>query len=143
MNEMIDILLIENSPHDAELIRKALRKENVFNKVLHVENGEDALEYICATGKYVNRNNLERPMLILLDMDLLNGLEILKKIKSDKRAKIIPVVVLTSSKEDNDIIESHKLDMISYIIKPLEFKTFAKVVSKAGLYWLLISKTPE
>jgi len=145
MNEKIDIMLIEDNPHDAELTIRALREENIINKLLHVENEEDALEYIFATGKYADRNTLELPMLILLDLQThkLNGLEVLKRIKSDERTKIIPVVVLTSSKEDNDIIESYRLDMTSCIIKPVEFKTFAKAVSKAGLYWLLINKTPE
>src|SRR3989337_397453 len=135
MNERNDILLVEDSPSDAELTIWALRENNI-NGLLHLKNGEEALEYIFATGKYVDRNIDDLPKLILLDLKMpkINGLEVLKKIKSDERTKIIPVVLLTSSKEDNDILDSYKLGVNSYIVKPVEFENFVKAVSNVGLY---------
>ncbi|HKZ68198.1 MAG TPA: response regulator [Chitinophagaceae bacterium] len=143
MNERNDILLVEDSPSDAELTIWALRENNI-NGLLHLKNGEEALEYIFATGKYVDRNIDDLPKLILLDLKMpkINGLEVLKKIKSDERTKIIPVVLLTSSKEDNDILDSYKLGVNSYIVKPVEFENFVKAVSNVGLYWLLINQSP-
>ena len=145
MNEKIDIILVEDNPGDAELTIRALRKNKIINKLLHLEDGEDALEYIFATGKYADRNIYEMPKVILLDLKMpkISGLEVLKKIKSDERTKIIPVVLLTSSKEDNDIIESYKLGVNSYIVKPVEFKNFATAISDVGLYWLLINQLPN
>lgn len=144
MNEKVDIILVEDNPSDAELTIRALRKNNIINKLLHLENGEDALEYIFATGKYADRNIYEMPKVILLDLKMpkISGLQVLKKIKSDERTKIIPVVLLTSSKEDNDIIESYRLGVNSYIVKPVEFNHFAKAVANVGSYWLLINHPP-
>lgn len=145
MHQKIDILLVEDNPSDAELTIRALRKNNIINALLHLQNGEEALEYIFATGKYTGRNIDEIPKIILLDLKMpkIDGLEVLKKIKSDERTKIIPVVLLTSSKEDKDIIDSYKLGVNSYIVKPVDFGNFVKAVSDLGLYWLLVNQPPK
>jgi two-component system response regulator len=145
MYEKIDILLVEDNPSDAELTIRALKKNKIISTLLHLQNGEDALEYIFATGKYSERNICETPKIILLDLKMpkIDGHEVLKKIKSDERTKIIPVVLLTSSKEDKDIVISYRLGVNSYIVKPLEFGNFVKAVSNLGLYWLLTNQVPE
>lgn len=145
MYEKIDILLVEDNPSDAELTIKALRRNKIINALLHLQDGEDALDYIFATGKYSDRNIDDIPKIILLDLKMpkIDGLEVLKKIKSDQRTKIIPVVLLTSSNEDKDIIDSYKLGVNSYIVKPVEFENFVKAVSDVGLYWLLVNQPPK
>jgi two-component system response regulator len=145
MYEKIDVLLVEDNPSDAELTIKALRKNKIINALLHLQDGEDALEYIFATGKYADRNMGDIPKIILLDLKMpkVDGLEVLTKIKSDQRTKIIPVVLLTSSKEEKDIVNSYKLGVNSYIVKPVEFDTFVKAVSDLGLYWLLVNQPPK
>lgn len=145
MHQKIDILLIEDNPSDAELTIRALRKNKIINALLHLHNGEDALEYIFGTGKYTGRNVEEVPKIILLDLKMpkIDGLEVLKKIKSDERTKIIPVVLLTSSKENKDIIDSYRLGVNSYIVKPVDFEDFVKAVSDVGLYWLTMNQPPE
>lgn len=145
MYEKIDVLLVEDNASDAELTIRALRKNKIIGSLLHLQDGEDALEYIFATGKYSKRNICETPKIILLDLKMpkIDGLEVLKKIKSDERTKIIPVVLLTSSKEDRDIVVSYRLGVNSYIVKPLGFENFVKAVSDIGLYWLLINQLPE
>lgn len=145
MYEKIDVLLVEDNASDAELTIRALRKNKIISSLLHLQDGEDALEYIFATGKYSNRNIYETPKVILLDLKMpkLDGLEVLKKIKSDERTKTIPVVLLTSSKEDKDIVVSYRLGVNSYIVKPLGFENFVKAVADLGLYWLLINQLPE
>ena len=145
MYEKIDVLLVEDNPSDAELTIKALRKNKIINALLHLQDGEDALDYIFATGKYADRNMGDIPKIILLDLKMpkVDGLEVLTKIKSDQRTKIIPVVLLTSSKEERDIVNSYKLGVNSYIVKPVEFDTFVKAVSDLGLYWLLVNQPPK
>ena len=145
MYEKIDVLLVEDNPSDAELTIKALRKNKIINALLHLQDGEDALDYIFATGKYADRNMGDIPKIILLDLKMpkIDGLEVLTKIKSDQRTKIIPVVLLTSSKEEKDIVNSYKLGVNSYIVKPVEFDTFVKAVSDLGLYWLLVNQPPK
>jgi two-component system response regulator len=145
MNEKTDILLVEDNASDAELTIRALKKNNILNSLLHLQDGEEALEYIFATGRYTGRNIDEIPKIILLDIKMpkLSGLEVLKKLKSDEKTKIIPVILLTSSKEENDIIDSYKLGVNSYIVKPVEFENFVKAVSEIGSYWLLINQSPK
>jgi CheY-like chemotaxis protein len=145
MYEKIDVLLVEDNPSDAELTIKALRKNKIINALLHLQDGEDALDYIFATGKYADRNMDDIPKIILLDLKMpkVDGLEVLTKLKSDQRTKIIPVVLLTSSKEEKDIVNSYKLGVNSYIVKPVEFDTFVKAVSDVGLYWLLVNQPPK
>lgn len=143
LNE-IEILLVEDNPNDVELTLRALKKHNLANKVHVVKDGAEALDYIFSRGTYENRNVNERPKLILLDLKLpkVDGLEVLRQIKSDERTKTIPVVVLTSSREEQDMIESYKLGVNSYIVKPVDFDKFLDAVGELGLYWLLLNELP-
>jgi len=140
----VEILLVEDNQTDAELAIRALKKRNLANYVEWVKDGEEALDFIFATGKYTGRNMINIPKVILLDLRLpkVDGLEVLQRIRSDERTKTIPVVILTSSKEDRDIAESYKLGVNSYISKPVEFDNFSETVSKLGLYWLLLNNPP-
>lgn len=144
MNNIIEILLVEDNPDDAELALSSLKKNNLANNVYVVEDGEEALNFVFAEGKYSGRNIEEKPKLILLDLKLpkINGLEVLQKIKSEESTKTIPVVVLTSSREENDIIRSYKTGANSYIVKPVDFEKFTKSVSDLGLYWLVLNQPP-
>jgi len=139
-----EILLVEDDPNDTELVMRAFKQNKLTNKVQHVSDGAEALEYIFATDRYSARDIAIPPKVILLDLKLpkINGLEVLEKIKSDDRTKTIPVVVLTSSREDVDLQKCYKLGVNSYIQKPVDFDTFVKVLSSAGLYWLLLNKVP-
>lgn len=141
----IEILLVEDNPTDAELTIRALKKKNLTNKLVWVKDGAEALDFLFATGEYAERNTEDLPKLVLLDLRMpkVDGLEVLQKIKSDERTKKIPVVVLTSSKEDEDIVKSYKLGVNSYVSKPVEFDEFTKAVSTLGLYWILLNKPPE
>lgn len=145
MNDKFDILLVEDNPSDAELTIRALRKISVINTLLHLQNGEEALDYIFATGFYAGRNIHEIPKVVLLDLKMpkVDGLEVLKRIKEDDRTKMIPVVLLTSSKEDKDILDGYQLGVNSYIVKPVEYQNFVKAVSEVGLYWLLTNQPPR
>lgn len=145
MSNEVEILLVEDNPTDAELCIRALKKNNLANKLVWVKDGEEALDFIFACGKYADRNRKNNPKVILLDLRLpkVEGLEVLRKVKSDERAKTIPVVVLTSSKEDRDITESYNLGVNSYISKPVECAEFVRVISELGLYWLLSNKPPS
>jgi len=139
----VDVLMVEDSPNDAELISRALAKINIANKIYWVKDGEEALEFIFCTGKYSGRNVTSNPLkVILLDLKLpkVNGLEVIAKIKADERTRTIPVVVVTSSQEDRDIKEAYRLGVNSYIVKPIEAANFVKALSEAGLYWLAINK---
>jgi len=141
----VEILLVEDNPNDVELTLRALKKHNLANKVHVVKDGAEALEYIFATGNYNKRNMEDHPKVILLDLKLpkVDGLEVLRRIKSDERTKVIPVVVLTSSKEERDLVESYKLGANSYITKPVDFESFVKAVTELGLYWLLLNQPPR
>jgi len=141
----VEILLVEDNSNDVELVLRALKKHNLANKVHLVENGVAALDYIFGTGAYAGRNTQDIPKVILLDLNLpkLGGLEVLRRIKSDERTKMIPVVMMTSSKEKKDIVESYKLGVNSYIVKPVDFGQFVDCVSELGLYWLLLNKLPS
>ena len=140
-NGGVEVLLVEDNANDAELTLRALRKKNLANKVHRVKDGAEALEYIFCTGKFSGRNIHELPRVIVLDLKLpkVDGLEVLRKIKSDERTKTIPVVVLTSSKEERDVVESYKIGVNSYIVKPVDFEKFVDCVAELGLYWLLIN----
>jgi len=141
----IEILLVEDNPQDAELTLRALKRHNISNRILVVKDGAEALDFIFGTGKYSDRDLSNHPKVILLDLKLpkINGLEVLRKIKADDRTKVIPVVILTSSKEERDIVEGYRLGVNSYIVKPVEFDEFAKAVTELGLYWLLINQPPK
>jgi CheY-like chemotaxis protein len=141
----VEILLVEDNPNDEELTLRALKKHNLTNKVHVVRDGAEALEFIFATGAYKDRKVENGPKVILLDLKLpkVDGLGVLRRIKSDERTKMTPVVVLTSSKEDRDIVESYKLGVNSYIVKPVDFDKFIQAVSQLGLYWLLLNQPPR
>ncbi len=141
-SERVEIVLIEDNPADIELTLDALEKRNLSNKVKVLTDGEQALDYLFAHCTLYGSENC--PFLILLDLKLpkISGLEVLEKIRSDERTKMIPVVVLTSSEEEKDRIKSYKLGVNSYIVKPVGFDSFAEVVSEIGFYWVLLNKPP-
>ncbi len=143
-NDVVEILLVEDNPNDAELTIRALKKQNLANSLHWVKDGAEALDYIYAKGEYSDRELENRPKVILLDLNLpkLDGLEVLKKIKEDKSTKMIPVVVLTSSREEEDMVKSYNYGVNSYIVKPVDFDKFVKSVSDLGLYWVLLNKSP-
>lgn len=141
----IEILLVEDNPTDAELTMRALKRKNLINKLVWVKDGAEALDFLFAKEEYSDRNVDDLPKLILLDLRMpkVDGLEVLHEIKADARTKRIPVVVLTSSEEDRDIVESYKLGVNSYVSKPVEFDEFIDAVSTMGFYWILINKPPS
>lgn len=145
MNNEIEILLVEDNISDAEMTIRALKKNNLGHKMLHVKDGEEALEFIFATGKYSERTVENTPKVVLLDLKMpkVNGIEVLQKIRADDRTKKIPIVVLTSSNEDPDIQECYRLGVNSYVVKPVQFEKFIKAVSELGLYWLLVNQPPK
>jgi len=142
MNEAIEILIVEDNPEDAELTIRALTKHCVANKILHLYDGGEALDFIFAKGEFSKRNIEQIPRVILLDLKMpkVNGLEVLKELKSDERTKMIPIVILTSSAEDPDIKRAYELGANSYIVKPVAFEGFAQAVANLGLYWLVTNK---
>jgi two-component system response regulator len=144
LEEQNKILLVEDNEEDVELTLHALRHECIINKIQVARDGEEALDLLFGTGSHAGQTPYELPRLILLDLKLpkVNGIEVLKKIKSDERTKATPVVILTSSKEDRDLVESYGSGANSYIQKPVDFEQFRSVVRQAGLYWLLINQSP-
>ena len=137
----VEILLVEDNPTDAELTMRALKKNNLANNLVWVKDGAQAIDFIFRKGEYAQRYD-GHPRLILLDIKLprVSGIEVLQRIKSDEHTKIIPVVMLTSSAEERDIVESYKLGVNSYLVKPVDFTQFISVVSEAGLYWAVMNK---
>lgn len=145
MNHEIEILLIEDNINDAELTIRALKKNNLANKLVHLKDGAEAIDFIFAEGNYSGRKVENTPKVILLDLKMpkVNGIEVLQKIKADERTKKIPVVILTSSKEDPDIQECYHLGVNSYVVKPVQFEEFVKAVSELGLYWMILNQPPR
>jgi CheY-like chemotaxis protein len=141
----VEILLVEDNPRDVDLTLRAMKKRNLANQVHVVRDGAEALEFIFAEGPYAQRDVNDRPKVILLDLKLpkVDGLEVLRRVKADRRTRIIPVVVLTSSSEERDMVESYRLGVNSYITKPVDFDKFLDCVGELGLYWLLVNKVPE
>ena len=141
---VVEILLVEDDPADEELTIRALRQHNLANHIHVVRDGEEALEFIFCTGRYSDRNIENSPRVILLDLKLpkVDGLEVLRQIKSDARTKMVPVVVLTSSREERDIVDSYHLGINSYIVKPVDFNQFSEAVRQLGLYWVLLNERP-
>lgn len=141
MNE-IEILLVEDSPYDAEMTLRALKENHLANDVLVVRDGEQALDFLFARGDFQDRDPDAKPKIILLDLNLpkVGGKDVLRAIKNDPRNKVIPVIVLTSSEEEKDIVESYQLGVNSYITKPVDFDKFVDAVHDLGLYWLLLNR---
>ena len=141
----VEILLVEDNPQDLELTQRALRKANLANNIHVARDGAEALEFLYCEGAHAGRKFEDIPKVILLDLKLpkMDGLQVLKRIKSDPRTRTIPVVVLTSSKEQNDVVESYHLGVNSYIVKPVNFERFAEAVQHLGMYWLLLNHPPR
>lgn len=145
MNNNMQILLVEDNMNDAELTIRALKKNNLANELTHVRDGAEALDFIFAQGRYFDRKIDDIPNVIILDLKMpkVNGIEVLRRIKSDERTKKIPVVMLTSSKEDPDIQECYRLGANSYVVKPVEFSHFVKAITDLGLYWMILNQPPH
>jgi two-component system, response regulator len=142
--EAVEILLVEDSDADAELITRALRKSNLVNRVVRLRDGVEAIEFVFREGAYVQRRG-GQPRLILLDLKMprLGGIEVLRRLKADERTRVIPVVVLTSSAEEQDVLISYKLGVNSYLVKPVEFSAFTDVITQTGLYWAVMNRIPN
>ncbi|MCA9472503.1 MAG: response regulator [Nitrospirales bacterium] len=137
------ILLVEDHPDDEELTMRALAKNNIMNEVVVARDGVQALEYLFGTGAYAGRDLSQMPQIILLDLKLpkIDGLEVLRRLRADDRTKFLPVVVLTSSKEEHDVVKSYQLGANSYVRKPVDFQEFTKAVQQLGLYWLILNES--
>jgi CheY-like chemotaxis protein len=142
--DQVDILLVEDNPLDAELTMRGLKDQKVANSITWVKDGEEALDYVFRRNAYANRVD-GGPRLILLDLKMprVNGIEVTRAIKADERTKRIPIVIMTSSKEESDIVDSYNLGANSYIVKPLDFESLAVVARQAGFYWLVINRAPS
>ncbi|HEY1022852.1 MAG TPA: response regulator [Flavisolibacter sp.] len=143
LNE-VEILLVEDNMSDAELVIRALRKVNLANHLIHLKDGEEALEFIFATGQFAEREKANVPKVILLDIKMpkVDGIEVLRQIKANSETRLIPVVIMTSSKEEQDMFRSYELGVNSFVVKPVGFNDFAKAVSELGLYWVLTNQVP-
>ena len=141
----VDILIVEDNPMDAELTIRALKKQNLGNQLIVVTDGEEALDFIFCRGKFSGRDSNTTLKVIFLDLKLpkVNGLEVLREIKSNKKTRKLPVVVVTSSKEDPDIKAAYELGANSYVVKPVDFDAFFQAMSNTGLYWLLVNEAPK
>jgi two-component system response regulator len=138
------ILLVEDNPDDIELTKRAFRKQKIMNDMIVAHDGEEALDFLFCRNEYAQKNPNELPTIILLDLNLpkISGLEVLREIRSNPITALLPVVVLTSSKEEQDLMSSYKLGANSYIRKPVDFEQFLSAVSALGLYWLLLNQEP-
>jgi two-component system, response regulator len=141
----VDILLVEDNPQDAELTVRALKKKNLANHLVAVEDGAEALDFLFCRGKFASRPFGTSPQVVLLDLKLpkVSGLEVLKAMKENSKTRAIPVVVVTSSREDPDIEAAYALGANSYVVKPVDFDAFAEAVSSIGLYWLMVNQPPK
>ena len=144
MLNQLEILLVEDNMHDAEMTIRSLKKVNLSNNLIHMKDGEEALDFIFSQGKFAGREPVSGPKVILLDIKMpkVDGIEVLRQIKANDATRLIPVVIMTSSKEEQDIISSYQLGVNSYVVKPVDFEGFAKAVSQLGLYWLLTNQPP-
>lgn len=145
VSESGHILLCEDNKRDADLTMRALRKHNITNTIIWVKDGEEALNYLFGKGKYKNRPVEDTPRVIMLDLKMpkMDGMQVLEKVRSNPKTRHIPVVVMTSSREESDIARSYDLGANSYIVKPVDFSKFMKSVSEVGLYWLLLNRPPS
>ena len=144
-NNQVEILLIEDNPNDAELTIRALKKNNIFNSLVHLENGELALDFLFGRGVYAERDINQKPVVILLDLKMpkVDGIEVLEAIKSNELTRKIPVIILTSSREFPDIERCYTLGVNSYIVKPVDFENFMAAVKQLGMYWLLLNQSSQ
>jgi two-component system response regulator len=144
MNNEMDILLVEDNPEDVEITLRAFQKHHIANKIHVVRDGEEALECLFGTGRYAECSPCENTRLILLDLKLpkIDGLEVLQRCKTDPRTKHIPIVVLTSSREEEDLARSYNFGVNSYVVKPVDFPQFSDAVRQVGLYWMLLNQVP-
>jgi two-component system response regulator len=142
--EQVEILLVEDNAEDAEMTMRALRQRNLANQLHWVKDGEEALDYLFCSGQYAGRNPSHPPKLVLLDIKMpkVDGIEVLRRVKASE-LKTIPVVVMTSSNEERDVVESYRLGVNSYIVKPVQFDAFLDTVAKIGLYWVLTNRVPQ
>jgi two-component system response regulator len=140
----VEILLVEDNNHDAELIIRTLLKINLANHLIHVKDGVEALDFMFARGKYSSRKIKKMPRVILLDIKMprVDGLEVLRQIRANEDTQLTPIVIMTSSKEEQDIIKSYQLGVNGFVVKPVDFKEFAKAVSELGMYWVLTNQIP-
>lgn len=138
------ILLVEDNPDDEELTRRAIRKNNILNDLVVARDGAEALDFLLGTGSHTGRDTGNMPTIVLLDLKLpkIDGLEVLHRMRADERSALVPVVILTSSREEQDIVSSYKLGCNSYIRKPVDFVQFSEAVQNLGLYWLLLNESP-
>jgi len=143
-DQVPDVLLVEDNPADAELAVRALRRHNLANSIHLARDGQEALDFLFCTGPYADRKVRHGPRIILLDLKLpkIDGLEVLKQIKASPLTQTLPVVVMTSSQEERDLVDSYRLGVNSYIVKPVDFNQFSEAVRQLGLYWLILNKTP-
>ena len=144
MLNQLEILLVEDNMHDAEMTIRSLKKVNLSNNLIHMKDGEEALDFIFSQGKFAGREPVSGPKVILLDIKMpkIDGIEVLRQIKANDATRLIPVVIMTSSKEEQDIIRSYELGVNGYVVKPVDFDAFNAEVSKMGFYWLLTNRVP-
>jgi two-component system, response regulator len=144
MIKEVEILLVEDNVYDAEMTIRALKKVNLANKLVHLQDGQEAINFLFGKEQFAGRDINNTPKVILLDIKMpkVDGIEVLKIIKSDQTTKMIPVVIMTSSKEEQDVVTSYSFGVNSYVVKPVEFEGFAKAVSELGMYWLLTNESP-
>lgn len=141
----VDVLLVEDNFDDAGLVIRELKKHKLANNLIHLADGEEALNFIFGRGKYSERNVTDKPKVILLDLKMpkVDGIQVLKEIRGDQRTKTIPVVVMTSSAEDKDLIEAYNLGVNAYVVKPVGFDDFSEIVIQLGLFWMVVNHSPK
>jgi CheY-like chemotaxis protein len=145
MSDEIDILIVEDNPHDLELTLRALRKRGLANRITTLMDGADALDFLFARGAWAHRDAADTPAVVFLDLKLpkIDGIEVLRQLKADERTRTIPIVVVTSSAEDRDRLESYSLGVNSFVVKPIEFEAFMKTIADLGFYWLAVNRRPD
>jgi CheY-like chemotaxis protein len=143
--EQVDILLVEDNTHDAEMTLRSLRKHNIGNRLHWVRDGAEALEFLFRTGAYASRAAAQPPRLVLLDLKMpkVDGIEVLRRMKADDATRSIPVVMMTSSDEEQDVVESYRLGVNSYVVKPVVFEALAEKLARIGMYWMLVNRMPQ
>lgn len=144
-SKIVEILLVEDNPRDLEITLRALKKHNLANHVVHFKDGQEALDWIFAVGEYAERELNHLPKVVLLDLKLpkVDGIEVLRALRADPRTRRLPVVVLTSSREEQDVVRAYDLGVNSYIVKPVDFENFSAAVAQTGHYWLLLNQDPR